>query len=77
MNQMRLNGFRPEQVAHYEAAGWRAYYDRAWVKAFLLMVRLNREEFRMPFMTAVAGAVERLLGLRLGSVTVVVDGIGS
>ena len=58
MNQMRLNGFRPEQVAHYEAAGWRAYYDRAWVKAFLLMVRLNREEFRMPFMTAVAGAVD-------------------
>ena len=27
--------------------------------------------------SAVAGAVERLLGLRLGSVTVVVDGIGS
>ncbi|HEX9550081.1 MAG TPA: Asp23/Gls24 family envelope stress response protein [Candidatus Limnocylindrales bacterium] len=26
---------------------------------------------------AVAGAVERLLGLRLGSVTVVVDGIGA
>ncbi|MCI0583385.1 MAG: Asp23/Gls24 family envelope stress response protein [Chloroflexi bacterium] len=26
---------------------------------------------------AVAGAVERLLGLRLGSVTVIVDGIGS
>ncbi len=26
--------------------------------------------------TAVAGAIERLLGLRLGSVTVIVDGIG-
>lgn len=27
--------------------------------------------------TAVAGAVERLLGLHLGSVTVIVDGVGS
>ena len=27
--------------------------------------------------TAVAGAVERLLGMQLGSVTVVVDGVGS
>lgn len=50
--------FSWERVAYYEAAGWRATYDRAWVKAFLLMVRLNREEFRMPFMTAVAGAID-------------------
>ena len=58
MSKRPLNGFRPERVAYYEAAGWRAYYDRAWVRAFLLMVRLNREEFRMPFLTAVSGAVD-------------------
>jgi hypothetical protein len=50
--------FHPERVAYYEAAGWRAYYDHRWLRAFWLMVRLNREEFRMPLPSALAAAVD-------------------
>jgi hypothetical protein len=53
-----MNNFRPDRVARFEAAGWRAYYDRAWIRAFLLMVRLNREEFRMSLLTSVAAAID-------------------
>ena len=58
---MRSNvpvAFRPDRVAYYEAAGWRAYYDHRWLRAFWLMVRLNREEFRMPLPSALAAAVD-------------------
>jgi hypothetical protein len=27
----------PAAVAYYEAAGWRAYYDRNWLRAFGLL----------------------------------------
>jgi hypothetical protein len=50
--------FNPYQVAYYEKAGWQAYYDRAWLRAFRLMVALNREEFHMPLFTAIAAAVD-------------------
>jgi len=50
--------FHPERVAYYEAAGWQAYYDHRWLRAFWLMVRLNREEFRMPLPIALAAAVD-------------------
>lgn len=50
--------FNPDKVAYYEKAGWEAYYDRDWLRAFRLMVQLNREEFRMPFPAAVAGALD-------------------
>ena len=50
--------FHPERVAYYEAAGWRAYYDHRWLRAFWLMVRLNREQFRMPLPSALAAAVD-------------------
>jgi hypothetical protein len=50
--------FRPDRVAYYEAAGWQAYYDHRWARAFWLMVRLNREEFRMPPLAAVAAALD-------------------
>lgn len=52
------NQFNPEKVAYYEKAGWEAYYDRNWPRAFRLMVQLNREEFHMPFLTAIAGALD-------------------
>lgn len=50
--------FDPAKVAYYEKAGWEAYYARQWSRAFGLMVSLNREQFRMPLLTAIAGAVD-------------------
>jgi hypothetical protein len=48
----------PDKVAYYEAEGWRAYYDHNWLRAFRLMVQLNRQEFAMSWPAAVAGAVD-------------------
>ncbi|GAC1565374.1 MAG: hypothetical protein NVS3B14_02870 [Ktedonobacteraceae bacterium] len=39
----------PERVAYFEAAGWRAYYDRKWLKMVRLIVGLCREQFHIPF----------------------------
>jgi hypothetical protein len=50
--------FNPDKVAYYEKAGWEAYYDRNWPRAFRLMVQLNREEFHMPLLLAIAGALD-------------------
>ncbi len=50
--------FDPERLAHLEAAGWRAYYDRNWPRVFGLMVQMNREQFRMSLPTAIAAAVD-------------------
>lgn len=50
--------FDPSKVAFFEKAGWEAYYARRWGRAFLLMIRLNREQFRMPLPTAIAAAVD-------------------
>lgn len=41
--------FDPDRVAHLEAAGWRAYYDRAWLRLLGLIVRLSQEQFSIPF----------------------------
>jgi hypothetical protein len=41
--------FDPDRVAHFEAAGWRAYYDRRWLRLFGLMEGLCREQFRIPW----------------------------
>lgn len=41
--------FNPDQVAGYEASGWRAYYDRQWVKLLRLIVTLCQEQFHIPF----------------------------
>jgi hypothetical protein len=38
----------PERVAHFEARGWRAYYDRAWPRLLRLIVQLCQEQFRIP-----------------------------
>ena len=41
--------FDPERVAHFEAAGWRAYYDRRWLDVLRLMLQLCHEQFHIPF----------------------------
>jgi hypothetical protein len=48
--------FDPERVAHFEAAGWRAYYDRDWATLLRLMVRLCQEQFHIPFPQSLLGA---------------------
>ncbi len=39
----------PGQIAYYEAAGWRAYYDRKWLKMLRLLLQFLQEQFRIPF----------------------------
>ena len=39
----------PDRVAYFEAAGWRAYYDRTWLTMVRLIVALCQEQFRIPF----------------------------
>ncbi|MEW5985893.1 MAG: hypothetical protein AB1791_04605 [Chloroflexota bacterium] len=56
MNLVRT--FNPNKVAYYEKAGWEAYYDHQWGRAFRLMVGLNREEFGMPFGRAFLAALD-------------------
>src|SRR6266581_2533083 len=41
--------FDPDRVAYFEANGWRAYYDRKWLKMLRLLVGLCQEQFRIPF----------------------------
>jgi hypothetical protein len=48
----------PDRIAHFESAGWQAYYDRNWPRVFWLMVQLNQEEFRMSLPTALAASVD-------------------
>lgn len=50
--------FDAAKVAYFEKAGWEAYYARQWGRAFLLMIQLNRAEFRMPWFTAIAAAMD-------------------
>jgi len=40
--------FNPDRVAYFEAAGWRAYYDRKWLKMLWLIVALCQEQFQIP-----------------------------
>ena len=48
--------FDPDRVAHLEAAGWRAYYDRAWPRLLRLVVVLCQEQFRIPFPVSLLAA---------------------
>jgi hypothetical protein len=41
--------FDPDMVARLEASGWKAYYAHDWVRAFLLLVRMDQEQFHIPF----------------------------
>src|SRR5579859_5751450 len=48
--------FDPDRVARGEAAGWRAYYDRAWLKLLRVVVAINQEQFRIPFPVSLLAA---------------------
>jgi hypothetical protein len=48
--------FNPERVAYYEAAGWRAYYEHAWLKLLRLLVAICQEQFRIPFPQSLVAA---------------------
>ena len=48
----------PGKIAYYEKAGWEAYYDRNWPRAFWLLVQLNRVEFRMGWPQALSAAMD-------------------
>ena len=41
--------FDPDRVAYFEANGWRAYYDRKWIRLLRLIVGLCQQQFRIPF----------------------------
>jgi hypothetical protein len=41
--------FHADRVAHFEASGWRAYYDRQWLRLLRLIVALCQEQFHIPF----------------------------
>jgi hypothetical protein len=46
----------PERIAHYEAEGWRAYYDHEQLRLLRLLVSLCHEQFHMPWPQALRGA---------------------
>jgi hypothetical protein len=48
--------FNPDRIAYFEANGWRAYYDRAWLRLIRLIVGLCQEQFRIPFPLSVLAA---------------------
>ena len=48
--------FNADRVAHAEAAGWRAYYDRNWLRMLQLMMQLSREQFHMPVPASLVAA---------------------
>ncbi|HEX6506975.1 MAG TPA: hypothetical protein VF221_05015 [Chloroflexota bacterium] len=48
--------FDPYRVATYEAQGWRAYYEHAWLRVIRLVVQLTRQQFRVPLPQAILGA---------------------
>jgi hypothetical protein len=55
-NMARTFTMRPERVAYFEAAGWKAYYDHKWLKMLRLLVLLCQEEFHIPFPQSLAAA---------------------
>jgi len=48
--------FDPDRIAHYEVAGWRAYYDRRWLRLLRLTLALCQEQFGIPFPRSLAAA---------------------
>jgi hypothetical protein len=48
--------FDPDMMARLEASGWKAYYDRKWLKALLLMLRMDQEQMHIPFPRSVVAA---------------------
>src|SRR4051794_7833576 len=48
--------FDPDRIAYCEATGWRAYYDRDWLKLLRLVVSLCEEQFGIPFPVSLVAA---------------------
>jgi hypothetical protein len=48
--------FDPNAVAHYEVEGWKAYYDRAWLRLLRLVVALVGAQFHIPFPQSILAA---------------------
>ncbi len=55
---MADRSFDAERVAYFESAGWRAYYDRDWLRVLGLIVQLNREQFGMSWPNAILASVD-------------------
>ena len=56
MNPSSSLRFNPRRVAYFEAAGWRAYYERRWLRLLQLIVSLCQEQFGIPFPTSLLAA---------------------
>lgn len=41
--------FDPDHVAWFETEGWRAYYERRWLRLMRLTIGVCQAEFRIPF----------------------------
>lgn len=48
--------FDPDAVAHVEVEGWKAYYDRAWLRLLRLIMQLSQAQFRIPFPQSIVAA---------------------
>jgi len=48
--------FSPDRVAYFETAGWRAYYERNWLRLLRLLVALCQEQFHIPFPRSLVAA---------------------
>lgn len=53
---MAQRTFDPDRIAHYEVAGWRAYYDRRWPRLLRVGLALCQEQFGIPFPRSLAAA---------------------
>ena len=49
---------RAYRIARIETELWKAYYERAWVREFRLLVALHRTFFQMDFLTAVTASYD-------------------
>jgi hypothetical protein len=48
--------FDADRVAYFETEGWRAYYDRRWLRLLKLLVTMSHEQFRIPWPQALVAA---------------------
>lgn len=56
MKRGSLYGFNPRNTGLYEARLWKAYYDRRWPTALLLLFRLLRSQFSLDALSAARAA---------------------
>jgi hypothetical protein len=48
--------FDPDRLAQLEVAGFRAYYDRKWLRCFWLLAKLAHEQFHLSLPRAIQAA---------------------